>query len=190
MKNMQYLLKKSCPKVWEQRKWGGEAPRHRQVMAVIEWHQVMVCENQLDGYLPCYNGTTKNLQTLWRHKRMGAPPADWLRQLTPGLTPPITHHWSGHSARVTRYHSNMTSRGERIKFINYKPALLPHQCPLGKWPSTTWSPPTLECCHSGSGVLIQFKYYSQYFLWIQMMNDSSHHHLYMKYLAIGIRYSQ
>jgi len=127
MKDMQYLLKKCCAKVWEKRKWGGESPGHRQVTAVIEWHPVIVCENQLDGYLPCHNGTTKNLQTRWRHKGMGAPPVDWLRQLTPGQTPPLLHLWSSHGSGVATYHLKMMSSGKGIRFINFMPALSPHK---------------------------------------------------------------
>jgi len=35
--------------------------------------------------------------------------------------------WSSHSCGVTRYHSMMMSGGEGTRFINYRPALLPHQ---------------------------------------------------------------
>ena len=102
----------------------------------------------------------------------------------------MLHLWINHGSGVTKYHLRMISGGEGIRFINHKPALLPHQWPPGTCRSTTSSPPTLECCHSGSGVLIQFKCPSLYTLWMKIINDSSHRHLYMRNLAIGISYGQ
>jgi len=80
--------------------------------------------------------------------------------------------------------------GNWLRFINYKPALSPHQWPPGINPSTTSSPPILECCHICNGVLIQCKHILLYSLWTKIKNDVSHHHLYMKELSIGISYYQ
>jgi len=102
----------------------------------------------------------------------------------------LLHHCSSHVCRVTRYHPKMMSDGEGIRLIIYLPALSPHQWPTGACPSTTSLPPTLVCCHSGSGMLIQCKHPSQYSLQMKIMNDTSHLHIYMKYLAIGISYGK
>jgi hypothetical protein len=82
----------------------------------------------------------------------------------------------------------MMSDGNALRFISYKQALSPHQLPLGTCPSTRSSPPTLECCHNSSGVLIECKHPSLYCQWIEIMNDGSHHHLSMKQPSIGISY--
>jgi len=44
------------------------------VNATIERHLAMVYENQIDSYLPCHNGTTKNTHTHWRRKGTSIPP--------------------------------------------------------------------------------------------------------------------
>jgi len=72
---------------------------------------------------------------------------------------------SGHGSGVTKCHSMMMTGGNRIRFMNYKPALSPHQKPPDINPSTTSLPPTLEYCHNCHGVLIQSKYSSLYTLW-------------------------
>jgi len=49
----------------------------------------MLRQNQTAGCLPCQNGTAKNPQTRWKHKRTGAPPPDRRRPPTPEPTPPL-----------------------------------------------------------------------------------------------------
>jgi len=73
----QQLIKKPRAEVQEKKKWGVESPRRNKVKAAIELHPAMVGENQMDGCLPCQNGTAKNPQTGWRCKGMGAPPPRW-----------------------------------------------------------------------------------------------------------------
>jgi len=51
----------------------------------------MVRENQIDGSLPCQNGTTKNPHTQWRHTETGAPLPDQHRQPIP--EPILTLPW-------------------------------------------------------------------------------------------------
>jgi len=102
----------------------------------------------------------------------------------------MLHLWGIHCSGITRYHSKMMSAGKGLRFINYKTALSPHQWPSGTCPSTISSPPTFEFCHSSCGVLILCKYPSIYSLWMKIMNDTSHHHLSKKYLALGITYGR
>jgi len=58
----QYLIKKPCAEVKEEKQLGVEFPWHRKVKAAIERHPAMVYENQSDGCRPCQNGTVKNPQ--------------------------------------------------------------------------------------------------------------------------------
>jgi len=85
---LQHLINRLQVDVREERKRGVEFPGHRYVKATIEWHPAMVHENQMDGCLPCQNGTPKNAQTCCRPKGAGAPPPDRLRQVTSEPTPP------------------------------------------------------------------------------------------------------
>jgi len=89
IEEMQYLIKKPRAEVREEKKWGVEFPVHEVVMAAIERHPAMLCQNHPDRCLPCQNGTTKNPQTCWTHKPTGAPAPDWCRQPTPEPTPPL-----------------------------------------------------------------------------------------------------
>jgi len=98
--------------------------------------------------------------------------------------------WSCHGSGVMRYHSIMMSGGDAIRFIGYKQTLSPHQRPLGTCHSTRSSPPTLECCHISSGVLIKRKHPSLYPVWTKIKNDASHRHLSTKQPSIGISYDQ
>jgi len=84
--------KKLCAEVREEKKRGVEFPGHRMVMALIESHSAIVCENHTDGCLPCQDGTQKNPQTHWRRIGTYAPPPDRPRQATPEPipTPPRT----------------------------------------------------------------------------------------------------
>jgi len=76
IEEMQYLIKKPRATVREETKRGVEFPGHNKVMAAIGRHPAMVLENQMDGRLPCQNGTAKNPQTCWRHNGTGEPPPD------------------------------------------------------------------------------------------------------------------
>jgi len=71
---MQQLIKKPRAEGREQKKWRFVFPEDNQVTAAIERHLAMVQENQMDGCLPCQNGTAKNPQTRWRRKGTSAPP--------------------------------------------------------------------------------------------------------------------
>lgn len=62
-------------------------PGHNKVKAEKERHPAMFPQNHLDGFLPCQNDTTKNMQRDWRRKGTGAPPPDRLTQSTPELKP-------------------------------------------------------------------------------------------------------
>jgi len=70
----QHIIKKERAEVREDNKRGVVFPRHNKVKAAMERHQAMVRENQMDGCLPCQNGTAKDSQTGWRRKGTGAPP--------------------------------------------------------------------------------------------------------------------
>jgi hypothetical protein len=59
----QQLIKKPQPEVREEKKRGVELPGHNEVKAAMERHLAMVHENQMDGCLPCPNGTAKNPET-------------------------------------------------------------------------------------------------------------------------------
>jgi len=69
-----YLIKKPRAEVREEKKRGVEYPGHKMVKALIQRHPAMLRHNQTPGWLPCQNGTAKNLQTRWRRKGTGAPP--------------------------------------------------------------------------------------------------------------------
>ena len=60
--------------VREEKKQGVVFSGHHRVRAAIERHPAMFRENQMDGCLPCQNGTAMNLQTHWRRIGTGAPP--------------------------------------------------------------------------------------------------------------------
>jgi len=75
IEDTQQLIKKSFAKVREEKKQGSLFLRHNKVKTAIERHPAMVRETQMDGCLPCQNGTAKNPQTRWRRKGTGAPPS-------------------------------------------------------------------------------------------------------------------
>ena len=70
----QQLIRKPHAEVREEKKRGVEFPGRNKVQAAIERHPAMVRENQMDGCLPCQNGTANNAQTRWRRKGKGTPP--------------------------------------------------------------------------------------------------------------------
>jgi hypothetical protein len=83
-----YLIKKPRAEVGEEKKRGVVFPGHKKVKAAIQRHPAILRHNQTSGCLPCQNGTTRNLQTRWRHKGTGAPPPARHRVRTPEPTPP------------------------------------------------------------------------------------------------------
>jgi len=86
---MQYLIKKPCAKVREEKKQGVEFPGQKKVKGVIERHLATLHRNHTDGCLSCRNGTATNLQTSWRPKGTGAFPANQCRQPTLEPTPSL-----------------------------------------------------------------------------------------------------
>jgi len=76
----QHLINKPCFKVQEEMKWGVGFLGSKNTKAAIQRQLAMVQENQIDGCLPCHNGTAKNPHTRWRCNGTGAPP--------PELVPP------------------------------------------------------------------------------------------------------
>jgi len=82
----QCLIQQPRTEVQEEMKRGVEFPRYKAVKVAMERHRAMRRENQTDGCLPWENGTAQNTQTRWRHKGMGAPPPEQLRQPTPEMT--------------------------------------------------------------------------------------------------------
>jgi len=83
------LIEKPRAEVREEKKWGVEFPGHKKVKAVVQRYPAMLRQNQTSGFLPCRNGTAKNLQTRWRRKGTGASPPDGRRESTPEPTPPL-----------------------------------------------------------------------------------------------------
>jgi hypothetical protein len=58
--------------------------------AAMEKDQVLLQENHMDNFLPCYIGTAMNGQIHCRHKGSGAPPPNQPNQLIPEWTPNLT----------------------------------------------------------------------------------------------------
>jgi len=83
----QFLIEKPRAEVWDETKSRVEFSGHNNLKAAIESHTAMLQESQMDGCPPCQNVTAQNPQRRWRCKRTGAPPPDWLWQLTPEPTP-------------------------------------------------------------------------------------------------------
>ena len=81
------LIKKPWGEDRKMKKWGVEFLGHIQAKAVIERHLAMLQKDQMDGYLPCQNGTAQDPQIRWRRKGTVAPPPERLRQPTPEPTP-------------------------------------------------------------------------------------------------------
>ena len=88
IKETKYLSMEPRAKVREEKKWGVGFPGHKKVKAAIQRNPAMLRQNQTSGYLPCQNGTAKNLQTRWRCQGTGAPLPDRRREQTPEPTPP------------------------------------------------------------------------------------------------------
>jgi len=87
IEEMQFLIKKPWAEVREEKMRGVEFPVCKMVRAAMERHPAMLRDNQMDGCLPCHNGTAQNPQTRWRRRGMGAPPPVRLRQPTPQMMP-------------------------------------------------------------------------------------------------------
>jgi len=86
----QYRIKKPRAEVRAEMQRGVEFPGHNQVKAAIVGHPVMLCQHQMDGCLPCQNGSSKHLETDWRRKGTGAPRPNRRRPLTPRPSPEPT----------------------------------------------------------------------------------------------------
>jgi hypothetical protein len=85
-----YLIKKPCAEVPEEKTRHVEFPGHEKVNAAIQRHQEILCQNQTSGCLPCQNCTTKNQQTCWRRKGTGARrPARSTKRISEP-TPPLS----------------------------------------------------------------------------------------------------
>jgi hypothetical protein len=88
MELMQYLITKSRTEVRDEKSWGVKFPEHTKVMAAIDRHVAMLCQNQMDGCLSCPNGCIMNPLIRWRHRGIGVPAPNQHTHLTPELTPP------------------------------------------------------------------------------------------------------
>ena len=84
-----YLIKAPRTKVRAEKKQGVVFPGHKKVMAAIERHPAMLCQNHMPRCLPCQNCTTKNPQTCYRRKGSGEPSPERCRQPTLELMPPL-----------------------------------------------------------------------------------------------------
>jgi len=82
-----YLIKKSLAEVRKEKMRGVNFPGHANVIATIETHPAMLCQNHTAGYLPCPNGTGKHPEPWWGWKRTAVPPLDRRRLPTPQQTP-------------------------------------------------------------------------------------------------------
>jgi len=78
----QVLIRKPWAEVREEKKRGVEFPGHKKVKAAMERHPAMLRENQIDGCVPCQNGTAQNPQTHCTRKGTGAPPPEQLRNIS------------------------------------------------------------------------------------------------------------
>jgi len=56
----QFQIKQPGAEVREEKKRGDEFPGNKNVKAAMERHLAMLWENQMDGCLPCQNGTAQN----------------------------------------------------------------------------------------------------------------------------------
>jgi len=59
----QFLIKKCCAEVRDEKKRGFEFPGHRNARAAIERHPATLRQNQMAGCPPCQNGMAKIPQT-------------------------------------------------------------------------------------------------------------------------------
>jgi len=89
IENTQFLIKKPCAEVHEEKKRGVEFPGHTKLKAPRETHPAKFRQHQTAGCLRCHNGTAKNPHTRWRCQGTGAPPPDRRRQPTAEATPPL-----------------------------------------------------------------------------------------------------
>jgi hypothetical protein len=58
-----YHMKKPRTEIRQEKIHGVEFPRHTQVEATIDRHPAMLRPNRMSGWLPCQNGTGKDLHT-------------------------------------------------------------------------------------------------------------------------------
>ena len=83
---VQYLIKKPCAEVHEEKKPGVEFPGHNKVKPGIERYPVILHSNHSNGCLRCHNGRAQNAQTHWGLKATSPPSPEQHRQLTPEPT--------------------------------------------------------------------------------------------------------
>jgi hypothetical protein len=65
-----YLFKTPCIEDRAKKMQGVEFPAHKKVMAAIDRHPAMICQNHMAGCLPCQNETVKNLQMMLQMHRI------------------------------------------------------------------------------------------------------------------------
>jgi hypothetical protein len=68
LKGTDQLIKKPRAEDWEKPKQSVEFGRHEILMAEMEKHLAMICENQMDSCIPSHNGTAKKPRSRWRRK--------------------------------------------------------------------------------------------------------------------------
>jgi len=79
----QFLIKKPQAEVREEKKCAVLFPGHKNGKAAMERHPAMIWQNQMDGCLPCQDGTAHNPQTRWRRQGTTALRPGRRRQPTP-----------------------------------------------------------------------------------------------------------
>jgi hypothetical protein len=112
LEDMQYMIMTTSTNAQDEKMRDVPFPGNRKVMATIETCSAMVCENQLDGSLPCQNGVANNLQTCSRSIDTGisqpeqAPPRPKLPFAPPDdFEGAHSSHIEGASPRYVYVHS-------------------------------------------------------------------------------------
>jgi len=88
----QYRIKNPRANIREAVKPGVEFSGHSSVMSAIEQHHAIVCQNQMDSWLPCQIGTAQNLQTCGRHKCNCAPQSNLAAPVPRTTSVPPSHN--------------------------------------------------------------------------------------------------
>jgi len=95
IEEIQYLIKRPCTAVREEKKQEVQSPEQKMINAAIQRHPALLRQKQTNRWLPCQTGTAKNPQSCWRWKQTGAPLSGRHRQPTPeptlslGRMPPV-----------------------------------------------------------------------------------------------------
>jgi len=89
IEEMQYLIKKLCTKVRDDKEQSVNYPGHHKAEAAIQSRMAMLRQHHIAGFLACQNGTAKNWQTCRTRMGTGTPPPNRSKQLTPELTSPL-----------------------------------------------------------------------------------------------------